>query len=645
MVARGLRALRGALRGAAGSGGRRLSTRPARVPAADYQVVGARGRGRGEGAAGGRGAEPGRKGAGVRGRGPLRAGALRGGWGGGGSGTGGGGAPVTDAIRTLNTLQTNASYLEQVKRERGDPRAQLEAMRGFLERSGLQVEDLDRLNIIHVTGTKGKGSACAFTERILRGYGLRTGFYSSPHLVQVRERIRINGQPLSKELFSKYFWLVYRRLRGTKDESQANMPAYFRFLTIMAFHVFLQEKVDLAVVEVGIGGAFDCTNIIRAPVVCGVSSLGIDHTSILGDTVEKIAWQKGGIFKPGVPAFTVPQPEQPLEVLRDRARECGCPLYLCPELDAFEAGTQVLELGLAGSHQRSNAALALQLSRTWLQRRGYEGTDVLQDVLPGAELSAQRSVPLAPTFCPSDAMIQGLRDTEWPGRTQVLPHGPVTWYIDGAHTTSSIQACVRWFRQAALNEDKPQDGSEVRVLLFNATGDRDTAALLKLLLPCHFDYAVFCPNFTEVSVAANSDQQNFNVTLENALTRCVENQKTWTRLMEEKGGPWLPAPLEVGGLLQPDPLRGALLLVPPAERPLNSTSLVFPCISHALQWITQGRDPHLPLPASKVGAHPHPVATSGAVLLQEAAAIRVLVTGSLHLVGGVLKLLDPTLSQ
>lgn len=239
----------------------------------------------------------------------------------------------------------------------------------------------------------------------------------------------------------------------------------------------------------------------------------------------------------------------------------------------------------------------------------------------------------------------GLRDTEWPGRTQVLPHGPVTWYIDGAHTTSSIQACVRWFRQAALNEDKPQDGSEVRVLLFNATGDRDTAALLKLLLPCHFDYAVFCPNFTEVSVAANSDQQNFNVTLENALTRCVENQKTWTRLMEEKGGPWLPAPLEVGGLLQPDPLRGALLLVPPAERPLNSTSLVFPCISHALQWITQGRDPHLPLPASKVGAHPHPVATSGAVLLQEAAAIRVLVTGSLHLVGGVLKLLDPTLSQ
>ncbi|NXD01938.1 FOLC protein, partial [Certhia familiaris] len=491
---------------------------------------------------------------------------------------------------------------------------------------------------------------------------------SSPHLVQVRERIRINGQPISKDLFNKYFWQVYNRLEETKDPEHASMPAYFRFLTIMAFHVFLQEKVDLAVVEVGIGGTYDCTNIIRAPVVCGVSSLGIDHTSILGDTMEKIAWQKGGIFKPGVPAFTVAQPEQPLEVLRERAQErkvgwwggCGlgvphgvglsllslqCPLYLCPELDDFEEGCRALELGLAGAHQRSNAALALQLARMWLQRRGCQGLGELKEVPPSTELLG-RPVPLAPVFQLTDAMIQGLRDTEWLGRTQVLSHGPVTWYLDGAHTTSSIQACVRWFRQAALNQDKPHDGSEVRVLLFNATGDRDTAALLKLLVPCHFDYAVFCPNFTEVSVANNADQQNFNVTLENALTRCLENQRTWTRLLEEKVGqdPWLPSPLRVGGLLQPAPARGSLLLVPPAPRPLNSPALVFPCLAQALRWIAQGREPHLAAPVAS-GAHPHPAASSGAVLLREAAAVHVLVTGSLHLVGGVLRLLDPALSQ
>ncbi|NXF29488.1 FOLC protein, partial [Nyctibius bracteatus] len=436
---------------------------------------------------------------------------------------------------------------------------------------------------------------------------------SSPHLVQVRERIRINGQPISRELFSKYFWLVYNRLEETKDPAHASMPAYFRFLTIMAFHVFLQEQVDLAVVEVGIGGAYDCTNIIRAPVVCGVSSLGIDHTSILGDTMEKIAWQKGGIFKPGVPAFTVAQPERPLEVLRDRAQERECPLYLCPELDAFEGGRGTGTGGLdPATAPRVSAGHPCPLP----------ALGELKDMPPGAEL-AGRPVPLAPAFHPTDAMIQGLRDTEWLGRTQVLPRGPVTWYLDGAHTTSSIQACVRWFRQAALSQDKPHNGSEVRVLLFNATGDRDTAALLKLLLPCHFDYAVFCPNFTQVS-----------------------NQRMWTRLLEEKGGQdtWLPAPLWVGGLLQPAPARGTLLLVPPAPRPLNSPALVFPCLAQALRWVAQGRDPRLAAPAAS-GAHPPPAASSGAVLLREAAAVHVLVTGSLHLVGGVLRLLDPALSQ
>ncbi|KAL8189858.1 UNVERIFIED_CONTAM: hypothetical protein K2H54_016181 [Gekko kuhli] len=114
----------------------------------------------------------------------------------------------------------------------------------------------------------------------------------------------------------------------------------------------LQEKVDLAVVEVGIGGAYDCTNIIRKPVVCGVSSLGIDHTSILGDTIEKIAWQKGGIFKPGVPALTMPQPARPLEVLKEQAQRNSCPLYLCPDLDAFEKEEKPLRLlqGVNESH-------------------------------------------------------------------------------------------------------------------------------------------------------------------------------------------------------------------------------------------------------------------------------------------------------
>ncbi|XP_055126948.1 folylpolyglutamate synthase, mitochondrial isoform X1 [Symphalangus syndactylus] len=541
-----------------------------------------------------------------------------------------------DAVRMLNTLQTNAGYLEQVKRQRGDPQTQLEAMERYLARSGLQVEDLDRLNIIHVTGTKGKGSTCAFTECILRSYGLKTGFFSSPHLVQVRERIRINGQPISPELFTKYFWRLYHRLEETKDGSCVSMPPYFRFLTLMAFHVFLQEKVDLAVVEVGIGGAYDCTNIIRKPVVCGVSSLGIDHTSLLGDTVEKIAWQKGGIFKQGVPAFTVLQPEGPLAVLRDRAQQISCPLYLCPTLEALEEGGPPLTLGLEGEHQRSNAALALQLAHCWLQRQDPHGAGEPKASRPGLLWQ----LPLAPVFQPTAHMRLGLHNTEWPGRTQVLRRGPLTWYLDGAHTASSVQACVRWFRQALQGRERPSGGPEVRVLLFNATGDRDPAALLKLLQPCQFDYAVFCPNLTEVSSTGNADQQNFTVTLDQVLLRCLEHQQHWNHLDEEQASPdlWSAPSPEPGG-------SASLLLVPHPPHTCSASSLVFSCISHALQWISQGRDPIFQPPSPPKGLLTHAVAHSGASILREAAAIHVLVTGSLHLVGGVLKLLEPTLSQ
>ncbi|KAG9354611.1 hypothetical protein JZ751_001324 [Albula glossodonta] len=199
-----------------------------------------------------------------------------------------------------------------------------------LPRMEYQVEELDELNAIHVAGTKGK--------------------YSSPHLVQVRERIRIDGHPISKELFTKYFWQVYEQLEATKDAHAGSMPSYFLFLTILAFHVFLQEKVDVAVIEVGIGGAYDCTNVIRKPWVCGISSLGIDHTNILGDTIEKIAWQKAGIFK--------------------------CPLSVCPDLRDYPASAGPLHPGLVGQHQQSNASLALQLCRSWLQRHHLAGTHV-----------------------------------------------------------------------------------------------------------------------------------------------------------------------------------------------------------------------------------------------------------------------------
>ncbi|KTG01824.1 hypothetical protein cypCar_00034055 [Cyprinus carpio] len=518
-----------------------------------------------------------------------------------------------DAVCTLNTLQTNASALEQVKRERGHPQLQLQAMRGFLQRAGLKVEELDRLNIIHVTGTKGKLDLCIVC--------FLHSLFSSPHLVQVRERIRINGQPIGKELFTKYFWQVYRRLEETKEAHGGSMPAYFRFLTILAFNVFLQEKVDLAVIEVGIGGAYDCTNIIRRPWVCGISSLGIDHTSILGDTIEKIAWQKGGIFKLGVPAFTVKQPVGPMKVLQERAEEIGCSLSVCPDLEEYESEGS-LRLGLAGHHQRRNASLALQLSHTWLQRH------FLTDPASSSPVEFSGVSP-APVFQPSPAMIKGLAETEWPGRNQTLKHGPVTYFLDGAHTTRSMLACVRWFNEVTPQHERNAGGSVVRVLLFNATGERDCAAMLKLLVSCHFDFAVFCPNITEAIATCNADQQNFNVSVENMLTRCLDNQQSWRVLNGQEEKP--EAELLIGG---------GLPLV--AER--HSDTLVFPCILSALQWISQGRDSVLSNP-NKCIIPLKPSINAKAAPLREAVSIHVLITGSLHLVGGALKHLDPALNS
>ncbi|CAH8320546.1 unnamed protein product [Eruca vesicaria subsp. sativa] len=187
-------------------------------------------------------------------------------------------------------------------------------------------EAVSELKIIHVAGTKGKGSTCTFSESILRGYGLRTGLFTSPHLIDVRERFRLNGIEISQGKFVDYFWCCFHKLKE-KTSNEIPMPTYFCFLALLAFKIFATEQVDVVILEVGLGGRYDATNVIQKHVVCGIASLGYDHMEILGHTLTEIAAEKAGIFKSGVPAFTVPQPDEAMRVLNEKASKLEVKCY------------------------------------------------------------------------------------------------------------------------------------------------------------------------------------------------------------------------------------------------------------------------------------------------------------------------------
>lgn len=484
-----------------------------------------------------------------------------------------------DAIEHLNSLQTNATALEAARAAgpRLNPNA-ISEMIEFLERIEYTCEDLNTLNVIHITGTKGKGSTSAFTDSILRHVrpNWKVGLYTSPHLVAVRERIRINGKSLSEEDFARYFFEVWDRLQknGPKTPDFPVMPGYFRYLTLMAFHAFMSERVDATILEVGIGGAGDSTNIVPKPIVTGITSLGLDHTAVLGKTIGAIAWQKGGIYKKGVPALSVTQRNEGMEVLKERAEELQAAYFMeVPSLP----GPGPVKLGLAGEHQVQNAALAVQMAHIFLR---------------SVDASESQPEPLSQLPAP---FLAGLEYTRWPGRCQTVldpNYQHTTWYLDGAHTVESLSCCIQWFVQVGLGLKEPQP---TRVLIFNCTSGRSGPAFLGAILDKtrelllrqgreekaeeFFGHVIFCSNVTYADGHFKGDLTSralSNTDLVN-LTTQHELATAWSQLI-----PQFP----------------------------SAAIHVLPSIEHAIRTVRG---------------------------LSNAARIDVLVTGSLHLVGGIIE--------
>ncbi|KAL9809459.1 Folylpolyglutamate synthase [Arabidopsis thaliana] len=450
-----------------------------------------------------------------------------------------GGDSYEEALAALSSLITKRSRADKSNKE-----DRFELVFDYLKLLDLE-EDILKMNVIHVAGTKGKGSTCTFTESIIRNYGFRTGLFTSPHLIDVRERFRLDGVDISEEKFLGYFWWCYNRLKERTNE-EIPMPTYFRFLALLAFKIFAAEEVDAAILEVGLGGKFDATNAVQKPVVCGISSLGYDHMEILGDTLGKIAGEKAGIFKLGVPAFTVPQPDEAMRVLEEKASETEVNLEVVQPLTARLLSGQ--KLGLDGEHQYVNAGLAVSLASIWLQQIGK------------LEVPSRTQMSILP-----EKFIKGLATASLQGRAQVVPDqytesrtsGDLVFYLDGAHSPESMEACAKWFSvavkgdnqsgssghlvngSAGSSHDKWSNETCEQILLFNCMSVRDPNLLLPHLknmcakYGVNFKKALFVPNMSvyhKVGTAADLPENDPQVDLSWQFTL----QKVWESLVQSE---------------------------------------------------------------------------------------------------------------
>ena len=220
----------------------------------------------------------------------------------------------------------------------------------------------EHLRAIHVAGTNGKGSTCHLIAAALQASGMRVGLFTSPHLVSLTERIRINGQPIPEQEIADFI----EQNKSFLDEVQ---PSFFETMTMMAFAYFIREKVDIAVIEVGLGGRLDSTNVLT-PILSVITNIGFDHTEFLGNTLAQIAWEKAGIIKPGVPAIIGESHPQTMNVFLERARQCGilgqglettdCRIWFADQCGYLRQCRlrDVLECDLKGNYQEHNLQTA-----------------------------------------------------------------------------------------------------------------------------------------------------------------------------------------------------------------------------------------------------------------------------------------------
>jgi dihydrofolate synthase/folylpolyglutamate synthase len=317
----------------------------------------------------------------------------------------------------------------------------LETTRKLAELSG---SPQDRLRFIHVAGTNGKGSTCAMLESIYRAAGLRVGLFTSPHLVAFSERIQINRQWIGEADVIRLAGDLRELLTGFSEDSH---PTFFEVVTVMALKYFAEQKCDLVIWETGLGGRLDATNIVT-PLASVITNIQFDHQQWLGDTLARIASEKAGIIKPGVPVITAVNDLEAFHILFRTAHERGAPFWLITGGLVDQGPLRDLKVPLAGSHQRLNAAVAVYTVK------------VLSGTIPVEEQTVRA----------------GLARVEWPGRLQLVQRsGGRKLLLDGAHNVGSAGAL-----RTALSESF--DVNDL-VLILGILSDKDDGPMCRILAP------------------------------------------------------------------------------------------------------------------------------------------------------------------
>ena len=352
------------------------------------------------------------------------------------------------------TYEEAAAYIEEIPKF--TKKHTLEHTKTFLKRLGNPAADR---KIVHVAGTNGKGSVCAYLQAILMAEGKRTGFFTSPHLVSVNERIRVDNIQIDNETFLKVFRKVLKIVRQMVEDGIEH-PSYFEFLFGMGMTAFAETDVEYIILETGLGGRLDATNAIDNPALAIITSISLDHTAILGDTIEKIAGEKDGIIKPGVPVFFDGSSKKAAEVIKAKASELG---VSCREVtkNAYEIQEVhrkyiafsrrsaydkdvIFQVPMCGCYQAMNAELALEAS---------------EYLLAGEEIHMDR-------------WKEALAELHWEGRMErVGAH--IT--VDGAHNPGAMEAFVESVK--ALDESERGE----MVLLFSAVSDKKYDQMIEYL--------------------------------------------------------------------------------------------------------------------------------------------------------------------